>query len=197
MSRTCEYLAFGLPIKRAFAFLARKSIHVFSVARVMNSLSKGLLRATKEGGSPTLTQQARNLCCTKDAPKHGLAGASLVGINDVVRGLVQRGGSVRGVTDISYAEIELAQELLDVSEEVRHFAGYRGMFYAVFDKKYCLSAIKIDIRRLSVNEPASMLYVDDPTYADYLGSTFELLWEQAVPANLRIAELLKQGPTRA
>lgn len=62
------------------------------------------------------------------APKQGLAGASLFGINDVVKGLVERGGSARGVTDISYSEIELVQELLDVGEEVRHFEWYRGVF---------------------------------------------------------------------
>jgi len=131
------------------------------------------------------------------APKQGLVGASLFGINDVVKELVERGGSVRGVTDISYSEIELVQELLDVGEDVRHFEGYRGVFYAVLDKKYCISAINIDIKCLSLSEPASMLYVDDPTYADYLVSTFRLLWKQAVPALVRIDELLKQGPPHA
>lgn len=73
----------------------------------------------------------------------------------------------------------------------------QGRFYAVFDKMYCISAINIDVRRLSLSEPASTLYVDDSTYADDLGPTFEFLWEQAVPAHVRIDELLKQGPPSA
>ena len=89
------------------------------------------------------------------APKQGLVGASLLGMNDVVKELVERGGSVRGVTDISYSEIELVQELLDVGEDVWHFEGYRGVFYAVLDKRYCISAINIDVKRLSLSEPAS------------------------------------------
>jgi hypothetical protein len=44
------------------------------------------------------------------APKQGLEGASLSGINYVVKELVERGGSMRGVTDISYSEIELVQD---------------------------------------------------------------------------------------
>ncbi|MGB8310241.1 MAG: hypothetical protein WCE81_00035 [Halobacteriota archaeon] len=38
-----------------------------------------------------------------------------------------------------------------------------------------------------------MLWCDDTTYAAYLISTFELLWEQAIPAAQRIEELLKEG----
>jgi len=40
----------------------------------------------------------------------------------------------------------------------------------------------------------SMIRTDDPAYAAYLMSTFELLWEQAIPAAQRIEELLKEVP---
>jgi hypothetical protein len=131
------------------------------------------------------------------APKEGLTVASLFGINDVVGDLVKKGGRVRGVTDISYSEIRLAQELLDFGEDVRHLNEYRGVFYGVFDRKYCISAINIDIKRISLSEPLSMLYTDDATYADYLVSTFEMLWQQSVPAAARIQELLEQGSPKA
>ena len=39
-----------------------------------------------------------------------------------------------------------------------------------------------------------MLYTDDPVFADYLISTFEMVWRQSVPAEERIRELLKLGP---
>jgi hypothetical protein len=52
----------------------------------------------------------------------------------------------------------------------------------------------LDIKHLSLNQPIAMLYTDDPTYADYLKETFEMLWQQSVPAARRIEELQKQGP---
>jgi hypothetical protein len=32
----------------------------------------------------------------------------------------------------------------------------------------------------------SVLWIDDRTYAQYLASTFELLWQQSIPAEQRI-----------
>jgi hypothetical protein len=37
-------------------------------------------------------------------------------------------------------------------------------------------AINADLRRMSIDESMSALLSDDQTYADYLVSTFELLW---------------------
>jgi hypothetical protein len=86
------------------------------------------------------------------------------------------------------------QEVLDVGEKVRHFDDYRGIFYTVFDRKHCISAINIDIKHHKPEEPATMLYTDDPVYVRYLVSTFEGLWQQSAPAQQRIQELLKQAP---
>jgi sugar-specific transcriptional regulator TrmB len=131
------------------------------------------------------------------SPMTGVVLTSLFGINDALKELIDRGGRVRGVADVSYSGMGLVQELLDIGEEVRHFDGYKGIFYAVFDKKHCISAINIDIKRVSLSEPATMLYTDDVTYADYLVSTFEMLWEQSVPAAQRLRELSAQGPPDA
>jgi len=76
---------------------------------------------------------------------------------------------------------------------LRHYPDYGGIYFAVVDKKHCVSAINVDIKRISLNEPISMIWTDDSTYADYLCSTFEMLWEQSVPAAERIQELLKRG----
>ncbi|MDD1721393.1 MAG: hypothetical protein LUP95_05340 [Euryarchaeota archaeon] len=131
------------------------------------------------------------------APKEGLQLASMFGVNSVVQELAQRGGKTRGITDITYPMIPLVQEVLDIGEEVRHFDGYRGLFYGLFDKKYCISAINIDVKHVRLDEPATMLYTDDPVYARYLVANFEILWQQSVPAEERIQELLKQGPPQA
>src|SRR5271157_3495919 len=110
---------------------------------------------------------------------------------------IERGGRCRGITDISYRLIDPIRHSLDIGVEVRHFDGYSGIYYGVFDKKHCVSAINIDVQHLRLSEPLSMLYTDDPAYAGYLISTFEMLWRQSVPAEERIHELLKQGPPQA
>jgi sugar-specific transcriptional regulator TrmB len=107
---------------------------------------------------------------------------------------IDRGGEIKVITDFSYELIEAIQQHLDIGESVRQLTGYRGIMFSVFDKKISTSAIDVDINRVSLDTSMSMLWTDDPTYAKYLVSTFEMLWEQAVPAAKRIEELLKEGP---
>jgi hypothetical protein len=60
-----------------------------------------------------------------------------------------------------------------------------------------MSVINADLKRVSLDEPVSVLWTDDPAYAQYLVSTFEILWEWSIPAAERIEELLKEGPPQA
>lgn len=108
---------------------------------------------------------------------------------------IERGGRIRFITDITYPLVELIREHLDVGMEVRHFDKYSGVLFFVFDGKISESAINVaGVKRASLSELASVLWSDDPTYAQYLASTFELLWQQSIPAEQRIQELLEQGP---
>ncbi len=116
----------------------------------------------------------------------------LFGVNDAAKKLIDRGGKIRGIIDIQYSGIEAVQELLDMGEDVRHFDHYRGIIFGVFDRKICASAIR-EAAGLSPNSPVSMLWTDDPTFAKYLVSTFELFWEKSIPAAQRIEALLQQG----
>ena len=109
---------------------------------------------------------------------------------------IDRGGKIRFITDITYPYVELVQQHLDIDIEVHHFDKYAGILFCVFDRKISMSAINADLKRVSLNEPVSVLWTDDPTYAEYLIGTFELMWEQAIPAGQRIEELLKEGPPR-
>ncbi len=127
-------------------------------------------------------------------PAETLVITSLFGINEEAKKVVEGGGSVRGISDIGYADIVPAQEVLDIGEDLRHYDAYGGVFFAVVDRKHCVSAINVDINSISLNEPISMLWADDPKYAEYLTATFEMLWEQSTPAAERIRELKKQGP---
>jgi hypothetical protein len=85
--------------------------------------------------------------------------------------------------------------MIAIGEDVRHIDQH-GITFVVFDRKISISAINAEIKRISLNEPVSGLWTDDPTYAQYLASTFEMLWKQSVPAEERMQELLKQGPPR-
>ncbi|MGZ8889213.1 MAG: TrmB family transcriptional regulator [Halobacteriota archaeon] len=107
---------------------------------------------------------------------------------------IGRGGRIRFITDITYPYVETIREHLDAGMEVRHFDNYSGLLFFVFDGKIGMSVINVaDLKRASLSELVSVLWTDDPTYAQYLCSTFELLWEQSIPAEERIQELLKQG----
>jgi sugar-specific transcriptional regulator TrmB len=121
----------------------------------------------------------------------------LFGLNEVVKKAIERGVSVRGISDISYADIASAQAFLDVGNDLRHYDNYGGLYFAVVDNKHCVSAINVDIKRISLNEPISLLWADDPKYAEYLMTTFEMLWERSVPAAEQIQKLLAQGPPKA
>jgi sugar-specific transcriptional regulator TrmB len=110
---------------------------------------------------------------------------------------MDRGGTIRWITDITYPYVEVIQQHLEMGMEVHHFDMYTGLLFYVFDRKISMSAISADLQSVSLSQPVSVLWTDDPTYAQYLMSTFELLWEQSVPAAQRIEELLKEGPPHA
>jgi len=129
-------------------------------------------------------------------PADMLVITSLFGINAEAKKVIEGGGSVRGITEISYADITPAQEVLDIGEDLRHYDAYGGVFFAVVDRKHCVSAINVDINRISLNEPISLLWADDPKYAEYLTATFEMLWEQSIPAAERIQKLVADGPPK-
>jgi len=107
---------------------------------------------------------------------------------------IDRGGTIRFITDITYPYVESIQQHLDMGMEVRHFDKYTGIMFLLFDKKISMTAINTDLKRVSLNEPVTALWTDDAIYAEYLTYTFELLWKQSIPAAQRIEELLKEGP---
>jgi len=126
---------------------------------------------------------------------------SLYGWYEEAKKFIDRGGKVRIISDLSYRTIELAQQAIDIGIDGRVYDRYMGVMFNVYDRKTSQITINMDMitinmdkNSVSLNQPLSILMSDDPTYAYYLISTFELLWEQAVPAVQRIEELLKEGP---
>ena len=157
-----------------------------------------IIKSIKElvSATITLTSAAKNGFLYV-VPGEMLAIASLFGINAEAKKIVEQGGSIRGISDIRYTDIAPAQEVLDIREDLRHYNNYRGVYFAVVDRRHCVSAINVDINRIGLDEPISLLWTNDPIYADYLTATFEVLWRQSAPAEQRIKELLQQGPPKA
>jgi len=129
--------------------------------------------------------------------REGVEFSEVFGILQQEREFIEREGQCRGITEISYRLIDTIRHLLDIGADVRHFGDYRGAYFGVFDKKYCIRAINIDVQHRRLDASLSMFYTDDPVFADYLVSTFEMFWKQAVTAEERIQELLEQRPQQA
>jgi sugar-specific transcriptional regulator TrmB len=161
----------------------------FSTFKIIKSLKEGLGLAMPALGSTV--DEWINV-----TPPIFLVIASLYIIEDEKK-FIDRGGKIKVITDFSYPYIETVQQLLDIGNDVRQLTGYRGIMFSVFDKKVSTSAINVDINRVSLDTSMSLLWTDDQTYAEYLIATFEMLWEQAVPAARWIEELLKEEPPRA
>jgi hypothetical protein len=107
---------------------------------------------------------------------------------------IQKGGYIRGVSDISNPYIDAVREHLDIGQSMCHSEKYQGVFIVVGGKRKSISSISVDGESLSIDTPVVALWSDNPTYAEYLMSTFEIAWEQAVPAAQRIEEMLNEGP---
>ncbi len=101
---------------------------------------------------------------------------------------------MRGIADFSYPYIKEIQQRLDTGADVRYFPQYQGTFMLVGDKKESISLMNVQPESLSIDSSVVALWSDNSTYAEYLVSTFEITWEQSVPAAQRIEELLKAGP---
>jgi sugar-specific transcriptional regulator TrmB len=114
--------------------------------------------------------------------REGVEFSQVFGILEAEREFIERGGKCRGITDVTYRVIDIIRYHLDIGADVRHISDYRGAYFRIFDRKYCISAINVDIQHLKLDEPLSMLYTDDPVFADYLVSTFDMFWKQAAPA---------------
>jgi len=128
------------------------------------------------------------------SPPSLLVLASAFSLRERTKMLIQKAGSVRGIADFSYQYIEEMREILGIGTDVRHVDQYQGIFMLVGDRRESISSMSIDVESLSIDTPLVALWSDDPTYAEYLMSTFEIAWEQSVPAAQRIEELLKEGP---
>ncbi|MGB9371222.1 MAG: hypothetical protein WCB79_04740 [Halobacteriota archaeon] len=103
--------------------------------------------------------------------------------------LIEKGGRIRGITEISAPYFDVVREHLNIGEDVRLIDQYQGAFMLVGDKKESISSINVNVEDLSLDDPVVAFWTDDPSYAEYLISTFEAVWNEAVDAEKRLQEL--------
>ena len=128
-------------------------------------------------------------------PSSAASISPLFGLSQAQYEAIQRGVKVRLIIDISYAILDLMEEYLDNGVDVRH-CDEEGIYFTIFDRKTCISAISTDISRFTLDEPIAALWTDDATYARYLMSTFEAQWGRSVLAEERIKELRERSPSQ-
>jgi len=130
-------------------------------------------------------------------PPTMLVFAAQYGLSKKSKTLIQNGGRVRGVFDISSLYVEVARSLLEIGESVRHVDEYEGVFFLVGDKKQSISSLHVRTEDLSLDDQIVAFWSQDPNYADYLLLNFEFAWTHGTDAGQRIRELLEQSDQEA
>jgi hypothetical protein len=96
-------------------------------------------------------------------PAYALPIASRYGDHGNIEKASQRGVRLRGITDISHANLDTVREYVDLyadfGYELRHYYQYHGLFFLVSDGKESLSMINADVKGLSLNETVVALGV--------------------------------------
>jgi len=110
---------------------------------------------------------------------------------------IQRGGVVRAILPISRDNVEMVRKRLEFGEEMRHSDHFHEIFLIVGDKQQSLSAINLDVQEYRLDTPLTAFWSESPTYAEYLLTSFENVWAEAVPSEVRIKELVEQDCPQA
>jgi hypothetical protein len=122
-------------------------------------------------------------------PPEMLVFSAQFGLTEKCKKLIENGGRVRGITQITNVYRDVIQQLLDIGEEIRHVDNYQGAFMVVGDKKESISSIYLDLEELSLDDELRAFWTDNEAYADYLMSTFDFEWNGAVDAKKKLTEL--------
>jgi hypothetical protein len=94
-------------------------------------------------------------------------------LSDQSRAFIANGGSLRGILNITPPYIELARNLMDTGETLRHVEGYSGLFFIVGDVMETMSAVIVNPEELSCASKVIAFWGNGTTYAEYLLSIFE------------------------
>jgi hypothetical protein len=117
---------------------------------------KTILESVKDiiAASLTVVESAKNEIIWL-LPPQMLAFAGQFGLTNKSKVLIEKGGRVRGITQISETDLRVVRELLDIGEDVRHVDEYQGEFMVVVDNTECISSIpqqSVNIGDLSLDD---------------------------------------------
>ena len=104
---------------------------------------------------------------------------------------IQNGGTVRGIVPILPDNVGRVRKRLDFGEDLRHSDRFHEVFMMVGDKQQSISAINLGVQEYTLDTPITAFWSESPNYAEYLLTSFENVWSQAVPAEELIQELFK------
>lgn len=130
-----------------------------------------------------------DLCYDKNAP-------SIVVEVDAYRngylGVLQRGGKIRVITEVTKENLEYCKKLLQLVTELRHLDSVKGGL-AVSENAYMATAATLE-----EGKPLTqVIFSDVKVLVEQNQYLFDTLWNKAVPAEQRIAEIEKGiQPTR-
>ncbi|MGZ7171895.1 MAG: hypothetical protein ACXVI1_11930 [Halobacteriota archaeon] len=119
---------------------------------------------------------------------------SLAGNYDTMQSakrFIQNGGVLRGIMPISRANVETARMRLEIGEDLRHSDQFQEIFMLVGDKRQSISALNLGVREYTLDTAITAFWSESADYAQYLLTSFESVWSEAVPAKERIKELLE------
>lgn len=120
----------------------------------------------------------------------GISILSTSGILEHCINAVERGVRVMFVTEILPRNISSVREALAGGIEVRHYDNYAGMRYLVADTRESLTTITFDALRHGKDASDTAFWTNSPEFAQYLESSFEILWNDGVEAAQRVDAVL-------
>ena len=102
------------------------------------------------------------------------------------RGLRERGGTIRAITDITSDNVQYCKKLIDMVDALRHLDGLKGGI-AVTESEYMATTVLEEAKPL-----AEVIYSNVPEMVRQGQYIFDSFWERSIPAEDRILEL-EQG----
>lgn len=123
------------------------------------------------------TQNRWDVCVDADIPS-----ISIGELKEAYHDTRERGVKIRYITEITKENLHYCNEMMKFAE-LRHFAGLKGSF-AVSDYEY-VAGIKDD----STNRLSHCIYSNVKQMVRHQRIVFDVLWQNAVPAETRIREI--------
>jgi CheY-like chemotaxis protein len=108
------------------------------------------------------------------------------GIEEAQRAAASRGVRFRLITEVARETAASCKRLFEIEGiEVRHLSGIKGAF-SLNEKELMVSAASEDPEK---NQPYSSIYSTYPDFVDQHKAIFNILWEIATPADVKMREL--------